>query len=62
MSKFFYIDLPDVYRIEKMLSDPDPDSRRDIVLRTGNGFADIVRYNRKYETAVFLTVREEDIR
>lgn len=59
-SKFFYCDLSTLYEIEKMVADKD--GRKDIVLNRGHGFADVVRYNRSYDTAVFLTVKEEDLK
>ncbi len=59
--KFFYIDLENLEKVHKMLLDRDV-NHHDIVLNSRNGFSDIVRYNQKYDTAVFLTVRDEDVR
>lgn len=57
MGKFFHINLEQAYQIEKMIVDRD--SSRDIVLRTWNGYADVVRYNSHYGTAVFITIPED---
>lgn len=58
--KFYFVDLETLYEIEKMMIDRQ--INKDIVLQSGNGFADVVRYNSTYNTAVFLTVKAEDIR
>ncbi len=59
MSKFFFADLDQLVEIEKMVIDRD--RSKTIVLHQKNGYADIVRYSPKYETAVFLTIPETDL-
>lgn len=54
MSKFYYVTRDQVYLIEKLLEDRDPS--RQIVLNESDRFKDVVRYNSKYDTAVFLTI------
>lgn len=54
MSKFYYVTREQVYLIEKLLEDRDPS--RQIVLNESDRFKDVVRYNKQYDTAVFLTI------
>lgn len=60
MSKFYYVTLSDVYRIEKLLADRD--ERKALVLGRSNGFLDLCRYSPRYNTAVFVTIPEGDDR
>lgn len=57
MSRFFYINLDQVYRVEKLLIDRDPSKQ--IVLKEDERFKDVVRYSSKYDTAVFLTIPKD---
>lgn len=59
MSKFFYINREQLDEIAALL---DKQSDRDfIVLQQGEKFSDVVKYNSKYDTAVFLTVSNESL-
>lgn len=57
MSKFYYCDLDQIFKVEKLLTDKDP--RREVVLNENESFKDVVRYNREYDTAVFLTIAKK---
>ena len=60
MSKFFYVNREQLDEIGALL---DKQSDRDfILLQRGEKFSDVVKYNRKYDTAVFLTVTNESLR
>ena len=60
MSKFFYINREQLDEIAALL---DKQSDRDyILLQQGDKFSDVVKYNSKYDTAVFLTVSNDTLR
>lgn len=60
MSKFFYINREQLDEIAALL---DKQSDQDyIVLQQGDKFSDVVKYNSKYDTAVFLTVSNDSLR
>lgn len=60
MSKFFYINREQLEEIAALL---DKQSDHDfIVLQQGEKFSDVVKYNSKYDTAVFLTVSNQSLR
>lgn len=59
MSKFFYINRKQLLEVESLL---DKQSECDfVVLQQGDKFSDVVKYNPKYDTAVFLTVSNEKL-
>lgn len=60
MSKFYYVTLSDVFQIEKLLNDRD--DRKALVLGRSNGFVDVCRYSPRFNTAVFVSVPEDDER
>lgn len=57
MGKFYHIDLKQLMEVEKLVRERD--ETREIVLRLWNGYADVVRYNSRYDNAVFISVPEE---
>lgn len=57
MSKFYYINLDQLKRVEQLLLDQDTSMQ--IVLKENERFKDVVRYSEKYNTAVFLTIPKE---
>lgn len=60
MAKFFHLDLLQVCDIEKLIIDRD--TRREIVLNQGNGFADVVRFNSRYNEAVLVTIPVDQLK
>ena len=59
MSKFYYINREQLREVESLLN---KQSERDVVvLQRGEKFSDVVKYNGKYDTAVFLTVSNSSL-
>lgn len=56
-SKFFYITEEDLNKINLLFKYKDPSS--EVVLQQNERFADVVKYNDKYDTLVFLTIPRE---
>jgi len=59
MSKFFYINKRQLLEVQSLLN---KQSESDfVVLQQGDKFSDVVKYNSKYDTAVFLTVSNDKL-
>lgn len=59
MSKFFYVDRKQLNEIQSLI---DKQSEEDlIILQTGERFSDVVKYNSKYDTVVFLTMSNDSL-
>lgn len=58
MSKFFFLTQSDLIAMNQLFSEKNNNT---IVLSRNNRFADVVRYNSKYDTLVLLTIPVSDI-
>ena len=60
MSKFFYVNREQLDCIHCLLEKQS--EKEFVMLQHGDKFSDVVKYNSKYDTAVFLTVSNDSLR